>query len=1066
MSVINGKSYSTPRNINLRDGILRFDSTNASNPLGDLTYGLYVDASGNLIYRNLTTSTTLGAAGSGGGAAPSWDSIYNGDKTMAVSSTTFTIDGTHASNNVLTVSDTAAGTGHLIQITNTGSGKDINGTSDTWSVSSAGDAVFNTITFAGDADSASLTMTVGDFALSDGKMAITDADNEATLVVLNNTASTFPLLTLSGSTAFTGNTTSAFSVFTNNVTTGTVLYLPVTGVTTGKGINLIGTTALTTGILLNVESGTTGTSLATTGRMVYVNHTGTTTNSGILSEFASAATDESVILKVTASGALALGTMLALSGSGVTTGFGITLADLDGLTSGIGVHIASSATAITGAGRLLYVNHTGTTSSTGTLVEFATSATDAANATTLLKLTQGANIVGIGLSVVSTTGLTTGSLIRATTSTAGALATNGAISFSATGNFTSTSATNGGFVEIKANDTTAGVVLNLVADALTTGLGVHLSNGSSAMTSGSLLRVTTGGTGTIATNGIVSFTHTGNFTSTSAVDGGFVEVKANDTTSGTVFNLVADALTDGIGVQLSNATSAMTTGSLLRVTTSGVGTVATNGIVSVRHAGIFVSTSNAGVLDVQASALVGAGTVANFKATAASQTASNIVNVEQSGATITAYTGSMLRVVGVYAGASSTGTAIGMTVANDEAGDALKITNNALTLGTATMINLVHGTSVLGAGTSMLRITSTGVDTGTTTGTLLDLASAATTGHIMLITASAASTGGALVINTSGASQTSASAIRVTQSGTTTGFTGSLVSITGSSTTGSGNALGVTGVNTTTGDTVKITNNALVAGTSTALLISHATSVLGAGNSLLRLSSTSVDTGTTTGTLLDLASTATTGIVQMITANSLTSGTALLVTSSGTVASSGQGVVNIVATGLTTGDALKIDLTEGTLTTGKYINCFDDTGGTSVFSVGENGVILFSDFSEVVTEANVITAAESGTVFFLNSATEFASTLPAVQAGLHFTFIITAAPSGANYTVVTNGGADVIQGQAVVNGSAVPAVNEDSINFVSAAAAVGDYVELWCDGTNWYVAGQGVAAGAITFTVT
>lgn len=122
--------------------------------------------------------------------------------------------------------------------------------------------------------------------------------------------------------------------------------------------------------------------------------------------------------------------------------------------------------------------------------------------------------------------------------------------------------------------------------------------------------------------------------------------------------------------------------------------------------------------------------------------------------------------------------------------------------------------------------------------------------------------------------------------------------------------------------------------------------------------------------------------------------------------------------------------------------------------------------TEVVTATNVITAAESGKVFFLNSATEFVSTLPAPVAGAYFKFIVKAAPSGASYTVVTTGGANIIQGAAEVANSAVAAIDEDTITFTDGAAAVGDWVEVVSDGTNWYVSGHGVAATAIAFTAT
>ena len=106
-------------------------------------------------------------------------------------------------------------------------------------------------------------------------------------------------------------------------------------------------------------------------------------------------------------------------------------------------------------------------------------------------------------------------------------------------------------------------------------------------------------------------------------------------------------------------------------------------------------------------------------------------------------------------------------------------------------------------------------------------------------------------------------------------------------------------------------------------------------------------------------------------------------------------------------------------------------------------------------------------MFFLNSGTEFVSTLPAVAAGLHFTFIVTAAPSGASYTVVTDSSANVMLG-TVHSSDGVDGDSEltgcDTVNFVDGAAVVGDRLEVWCDGTNWFgIAHCNVSTG-ITFT--
>lgn len=136
----------------------------------------------------------------------------------------------------------------------------------------------------------------------------------------------------------------------------------------------------------------------------------------------------------------------------------------------------------------------------------------------------------------------------------------------------------------------------------------------------------------------------------------------------------------------------------------------------------------------------------------------------------------------------------------------------------------------------------------------------------------------------------------------------------------------------------------------------------------------------------------------------------------------------------------------------------DDADGTS--QVVSLGVV------EILTAATTLTKADSGKTLILNSATEFAVTLPAPKIGLRFKFIVSAAPVGAAYTVVTNGGANLIDGSATVAGLVIAAANEDTITFTASAALSGDWVELVSDGTNWFVGGQATASTGIAFTAT
>lgn len=122
--------------------------------------------------------------------------------------------------------------------------------------------------------------------------------------------------------------------------------------------------------------------------------------------------------------------------------------------------------------------------------------------------------------------------------------------------------------------------------------------------------------------------------------------------------------------------------------------------------------------------------------------------------------------------------------------------------------------------------------------------------------------------------------------------------------------------------------------------------------------------------------------------------------------------------------------------------------------------------AEIVTATNVITAAESGSTFFLNSTAEFVSTLPLPALGLRYTFIVQAAPSGASYTIVTNGSANIIVGKMTAAGATAgdTGATDDTISFVDGQAVVGDRVDVISNGTSWYAYGVASVAAGITFT--
>lgn len=166
---------------------------------------------------------------------------------------------------------------------------------------------------------------------------------------------------------------------------------------------------------------------------------------------------------------------------------------------------------------------------------------------------------------------------------------------------------------------------------------------------------------------------------------------------------------------------------------------------------------------------------------------------------------------------------------------------------------------------------------------------------------------------------------------------------------------------------------------------------------------------------------------------------------------------------LVTATAAELNTMDGVTSTAAELNILD---GVTATAAEINMAADSSANLEVVTTTNVLTAAESGKILILNSATAFVTTLPAVAAGLRFTIIAGATQvTGGNHTVVPNASDDdTIFGELNVAGASVPGSAEGSINFVADTILPGDRIDLVCDGTNWYVSGMATASGAITMT--
>tara|TARA_R110000824_G_scaffold114532_7_gene265127 strand:- start:1212 stop:1622 length:411 start_codon:yes stop_codon:yes gene_type:complete len=120
-----------------------------------------------------------------------------------------------------------------------------------------------------------------------------------------------------------------------------------------------------------------------------------------------------------------------------------------------------------------------------------------------------------------------------------------------------------------------------------------------------------------------------------------------------------------------------------------------------------------------------------------------------------------------------------------------------------------------------------------------------------------------------------------------------------------------------------------------------------------------------------------------------------------------------------------------------------------------------------LTATNTLHKADSGKMFMLNSAAEFVTTLPAPSnKGWEGTFVVKAAPSGADYRLSCPSGA--IKGSISAGAADDVADTSDgsdtTITFKDGSAVVGDYIKLVSDGTDYYIVG-GLAKVAAGITI-
>lgn len=107
-----------------------------------------------------------------------------------------------------------------------------------------------------------------------------------------------------------------------------------------------------------------------------------------------------------------------------------------------------------------------------------------------------------------------------------------------------------------------------------------------------------------------------------------------------------------------------------------------------------------------------------------------------------------------------------------------------------------------------------------------------------------------------------------------------------------------------------------------------------------------------------------------------------------------------------------------------------------------------------------LTVAQSGAIVQMGVA-GLDVTLPAAtaSAGVEYRFVVSAAVATTNMTIIGDA-ADLIEGTLIVAGAVVDCDATDVLNFVIDGENIGDYVELYSDGTKWMIGDSGVLTAA------
>ena len=122
---------------------------------------------------------------------------------------------------------------------------------------------------------------------------------------------------------------------------------------------------------------------------------------------------------------------------------------------------------------------------------------------------------------------------------------------------------------------------------------------------------------------------------------------------------------------------------------------------------------------------------------------------------------------------------------------------------------------------------------------------------------------------------------------------------------------------------------------------------------------------------------------------------------------------------------------------------------------------------EAITDNITLTAEDSGKFYTVANATGGATvvTLPSPTAGIRYDFAVVEDTPGDTVTITATGAliyGRVLEGEVDTTNDGPYSAGCTTITFADGVAVQGDFIDIWCDGENYYVSGQTKADGGIS----